>query len=213
MRPVSNKNESIRLFNNGFLEFFSHIHPATPFVVFVPVVLYFLFTAHQSQPFYIAVPLWSLGVLMWTLLEYTLHRFVFHWDAKSPLGKRFVFLLHGVHHDYPRDATRLVMPLLVSVPLAFFFYFLFQSLFAPYHEGLFAGLVSGYLAYDFSHFAFHHFQMRGPIATYLKICHLKHHYSDPNTGFGVSSPLWDFIFRTMSKDVTNKEEWSELTTA
>lgn len=211
MRPVSNKNESIRLFKNPILEFFSHIHPATPHVVFIPVVLYFLYQAHFEQPVYINAPLWIIGVLMWTLLEYTMHRFVFHWNPTSETGKKVVFLLHGVHHDYPRDATRLVMPLLVSVPLAFLFYFLFQLVFAPYNTALFAGLVSGYLAYDFLHFAFHHFTMRGRLASYLKLCHLKHHYNDPDSGYGVSSPLWDFVFRTMPEDVKNKEEWQELT--
>ena len=211
MRPVSNRNETIRLFDNAFLEYFSHIHPATPFIVFLPAIAFFLFRAEMNLSFYVVIPLWTLGVLLWTLLEYTMHRFVFHYHPKSDLGKRMVFLLHGVHHDYPRDATRLVMPLLVSVPLAFFFYFLFYSLFAPYHEALFAGLVSGYLAYDFLHFAFHHFAMKGRFANYLKVCHLKHHYTDPDSGFGVSSPLWDFVFRTVAKDIENKEEWQELT--
>jgi len=212
---VTNKNETVRLFKNPILEYFSHIHPATPLFVFIPVLLLCLYVdAHVLSPF-LMVGLWFFGVLLWTLLEYSLHRFGFHYHAKSDLGKRVLFLVHGIHHDYPRDSTRLVMPLLVSVPLASLVYFIFWGLFAPYHNTIFAGFGFGYLAYDCLHYAFHHFQIKNRFFAFLKIYHLKHHYNDPDSGFGVSNPLWDIIFRTMPKEVDQNEinEWKKLTTA
>lgn len=203
---VSNKNESVRLFKNPILEALSHIHPATPFVFFVPVILYFAYLS-VTQSSYLAPGLWATGLLIWTFIEYTIHRFAFHIQPKSKLGKRFYFLVHGVHHDYPRDATRLVMPLPVSIPLASAFYGLFYVLFAPYHDGIFTGMISGYLAYDFLHFAFHHFSFKAKWFTWLKVYHLKHHYNDPDSGYGVSNPLWDVIFRTLpeKKKVTRQD--------
>lgn len=207
---VSNKNESIRLFQNPVLEYFSHIHPATPLIVFVPVILIFAYLSvtHVAQA---TLLLWFSGVLFWTLLEYAMHRWAFHYEPSSKTGKRLHFLAHGVHHDYPRDATRLVMPLLVSVPLALFFYGLFKLVFQSYHEGLYAGFVTGYVIYDCLHYAFHHFSGKNRLFAWLKVYHLKHHYSDPQTGYGVSNPLWDFVFRTTPIAISEDKlaEWSK----
>lgn len=201
----SKSAQTIRLFKNPVLEYFSHIHPATPPVVFAPVIAYFLYQSFMEHHALITLPLWSLGVLAWTLLEYTMHRFVFHYQPKTAFGKRVIFLSHGVHHDYPQDATRLVMPLLVSVPLAFFFYYLFQFLFPAYYQALYAGLVSGYLAYDCLHFAFHHFSMKGRLASYLRSYHWRHHFEEQDSRYGVSTPLWDLVFGTYPKESLEKD--------
>jgi sterol desaturase/sphingolipid hydroxylase (fatty acid hydroxylase superfamily) len=137
------------------------------------------------------------GIFLWTLTEYTLHRWAFHYEPSTSLGKRVHFWIHGIHHDYPRDGTRLVMPLLASVPLATIFYSLFAFLFGTIGEVLFAGLTFGYVLYDSIHYATHHFPMKSGIGKFMKEYHLRHHYNDEYTGYGVSSPLWDYIFRTV----------------
>lgn len=200
---VSNKNETTRLFKNGLLECLSHIHPATPIVVWVPVILYFTYLSVSTLPIAAALMGFTGGLLSWTLLEYTLHRFIFHYQPSTVLGRRVVFLFHGIHHDYPRDGTRLVMPLLISIPLAVIFHTLYSALFGDYFPTLFAGLVTGYLAYDCTHYAVHHFAMKGRITGFLKIYHFRHHYQDPNAGFGVSNPLWDYVFGTVPKKTQN----------
>jgi sterol desaturase/sphingolipid hydroxylase (fatty acid hydroxylase superfamily) len=195
---VSKKNESLRMFRSDFLEFFSHVHPATPHVIFLPVVGYMIYVSATRQGLGSSamVLLFLAGVLIWTLAEYTMHRWIFHYEPKSRIGKQLHFMLHGVHHDYPNDATRLVMPPAVSVPLAVIFYSSFLLLFGRFAPALFAGFVAGYLCYDTIHYATHHFSMRGRIWQRVKKHHLRHHYQDDHAGFGVSSPLWDHIFRT-----------------
>ena len=196
---VSNKDESARLFQSGFLELFTHMHWSTPLIVFVPVVTYFLYRAvwvHQINVSGI-LGLFVLGVLVWTVTEYVLHRFVFHYQPTSTLGKRLHFLMHGVHHDYPNDSLRLVMAPVISIPLATGFYFLFlpvlgQASVAPF----FAGFIFGYICYDMIHYATHHAPMKSPYAQWLKHHHMRHHYQTDSLGFGVSSPLWDYVFRT-----------------
>src|SRR3974390_46353 len=110
--------ETCRMFESDFLERFSRIHPATPFVVWLPVAVVFVARSalrHDLAPF--AGPaLFLLGMFAWTFAEYILHRYVFHWTNDTPRGRRIHFLLHGVHHEYPSDKDRLVMPLLPGTP-------------------------------------------------------------------------------------------------
>ncbi len=203
---VSNRNETIRLFKNPFLEYFSHIHPITPIVVYVPVILIMAYLSFNVSGTMATVLSFLFGVLFWTLTEYVIHRWAFHYEPKSEAGKRIHFLVHGIHHDYPRDATRLVMPLLVSVPLALLFYFAFRFAFGEYHFGVFSGFVLGYVSYDSIHYATHHLKMKGKIGTFLKTYHLRHHYNDEHTAYGVSNPLWDYIFKTVPDRLRSVED-------
>jgi sterol desaturase/sphingolipid hydroxylase (fatty acid hydroxylase superfamily) len=204
---VSNRDESVRLFKNPFLEYFSHIHPATPLVVYIPVVIlseYFGFKFISNTLYGIIFTFF--GIFLWTLLEYLIHRFAFHYLPKSERGKKIHFLVHGVHHDYPRDSTRLVMPLPVSIPLALIFFFIFKAVFGIYYLNIFSGLVIGYMAYDSIHYATHHFKMQSGISKFLKEYHLKHHYAGEDTAYGVSNPLWDYVFRTVPGYIKDKNK-------
>ncbi len=112
------------MFESRFLEFFSHVHPATPLVIYVPLIVLMLDLALRRRSLGVGLvfALVVFGLVIWTLVEYTMHRWVFHYQPTSGWGKQLHFLFHGVHHDYPKDASRLVMPPIVSIPLAAFFY-------------------------------------------------------------------------------------------
>lgn len=199
---VSNKKESIRLFENPVLEYFSHIHPATPVVVYLPVLLFFGWLGFRDTGF---LGFWGYGagLLLWTILEYSLHRWMFHTQFKGKLGQQFHFILHGVHHDYPRDDTRLVMPLLFSVPLAFLVYGLFQRVFGPgVCNWAFSGIVTGYVCYDTLHYLTHMPPFKNPLMRFLREYHLRHHYENGEKAFGVTSPLWDWAFGTLPTHMT-----------
>lgn len=198
---VSNKNETVRMFESDFMELFSRVHPATPLVLYLPVVSFMLYMAlwRQKLSFFVVAGFFLLGILLWTLIEYLIHRYVFHYEPKTRVGKRLHYIIHGVHHDYPNDARRLVMPPSISVPLAFLFYGLFLLIFARFASSAFAGLVFGYVCYDMLHYATHHFPMKRGAWLWLKQYHLRHHYKDDHVGYGISSPLWDYVFRTTRK--------------
>src|SRR4051812_42958104 len=106
------KRESVRLFENDLLEKFSHVHPITPLILWAPVISYFLYRAVVLKALGLTAVLGlvSGGFFFWTLFEYLLHRFVFHLKPTGWLQERFVYIMHGNHHDIPDDATRLVMP-------------------------------------------------------------------------------------------------------
>jgi sterol desaturase/sphingolipid hydroxylase (fatty acid hydroxylase superfamily) len=194
---VSNSQESARMFKSDFLEALSKVHWTVPLYIFIPVIG---FGIYQSFEYSIGIikfiELFALGLFVWTIVEYVMHRFVFHYaPPNKPWALRVHFIFHGVHHDYPSDAKRLVLPPSVSIPLALLFYFLFKAILPPnYIWGFFPGFILGYLFYDISHYAIHHFNFKGNIWKKIKQHHMLHHYQDPDKGFGVSSPLWDKIF-------------------
>ena len=207
-KPDRPGGQPVRLFKSDFLEFFTHVHPAAVLAVWIPVVVLFLFLAIKNLgPGRIGeiAPCILGGLFLWTLVEYGLHRFVFHHKPKTPYGERISFLFHGVHHAQPLVKTRLVMPPAVSVSLG-------TGLFALYAlagiglwgspgwtYAVFAGSVLGYLCYDMLHYSTHHFRLRSPILRYLRRYHMHHHVQTPNLRFGVTSPLWDAVFGTMPR--------------
>lgn len=197
---ISNKDESVPMFQRRWMDVFSRVHPAVPHLLYVPFIGFLLYLAWRARvPAVYIVSLFALGLFLWTFAEYILHRFVFHFHTKTAFGRRVWFIIHGVHHDYPRDSRRLVMPPSVSIPLCVLFYWVFRLSFGPdYMFPVFAGFVLGYLGYDTLHFASHHWTMKGRFGLYLQHQHLRHHYQDPDRNFGVSSPIWDFVFRTYS---------------
>src|SRR3954463_1279895 len=163
---VSNKNESVRMFKSDFMEFCSHVHPITPVVLYTPLILYMLYAALWRNSLSLATTavLFFVGVLIWTLLEYIIHRHIFHYEPKARWGRKLHFIVHGVHHDYPNDATRLVMPPSVSIPLAILFWSLFAVTLGRFAPAVFAGLVFGYICYDSIHYAIHHFPVKRGIS-------------------------------------------------
>ncbi len=198
---ISNKDESARMFKSNLLEFFSHVHPSIPAIIYLPVIgLMFYQSWEKSLSMSYVISLLLTGLIVWSFTEYILHRFVFHFVPKSSWGKQIHFMFHGVHHDYPNDSTRLVMPPVVSIPLSTLFYVLFRNVLgAVYVPPFFAGFIIGYLAYDLSHYAFHHFSLHGKLSLFLKQQHMLHHYMTPENNYGVSSPLWDVVFGTLRR--------------
>jgi len=196
---VSNSQESVRMFKSDLLEALSKVHFTVPLYIFVPVIAYCVYRFTQTDlGLLLFVELFALGLFVWTLTEYIMHRFVFHYEpADKPWAQRIHFIFHGVHHDYPSDAKRLVLPPSVSIPLATGFYFLFNAILPTnYIWGFFPAFILGYLFYDISHYAIHHFNFKGAVWKKIKQHHMLHHYQDPAKGYGVSSPLWDKIFRS-----------------
>jgi dihydroceramide fatty acyl 2-hydroxylase len=188
------------MFENELFERFSRVNPVSIFVVWVPVVLATIYRSGSrgALSFLSVAGLFAAGTMFWSFCEYVLHRWVFHWMEDTPRGRRIHFLLHGVHHDFPNDKSRLVMPLGFSIPLGAIFFAGFYVLFGTVvAEPLFGGLVIGYLVYDGTHYAVHHFKQTTRIGRFIKRHHMLHHHMDHDGGFGVSSPLWDVVFRTM----------------
>ncbi len=199
-----NRDETpIRLFKSDFLEGFTHVHPAVIVVIWLPVAVYALaWSLMAGLSVGIIVGGVLLGLFLWTMAEYLLHRFVFHFKARKPWQERISFLFHGVHHAQPQSKTRLVMPPPVSIPLGLLFYGFFVLVVGvgmgqpAWVAPLLAGFTIGYLAYDLTHYATHHYRMKRGYFKMVRQHHWRHHIQSPNGRFGVSSPLWDRVFGT-----------------
>jgi len=203
---VSNKDETARMFKSDFMEALSKVHFSVPLYIYVPVIVYLLYRSIGvlSIPAFTILEYIVIGIAIWTVTEYLLHRFLFHFNPKTDFGRRISFIFHGVHHDYPNDTKRLVMPPSASLPLALIFFTIFYFVFGEvYVLPFFAGFITGYLFYDITHYAIHHFNMHNKFWLMIKNHHMRHHYKDSTKGYGVSSPIWDVVFRTEFENPKN----------
>lgn len=196
---------SARMFESDFLEKFSHVHPAVPAILYVPVavaavVLAFVNHTEATTPARLALQIALqvlAGYVAWTLFEYWLHRLVFHLPVVGPKTARAYFLIHGVHHDWPWDTSRLLIPPGASLFLCAMTFGVFRLLFgAPAMYGYFAGFVAGYVFYDTAHWYVHARVPRSRFGRWLRREHMIHHFKANTSRFGVSCPWWDHVFRT-----------------
>ena len=197
-REISNKG-SATLFQNRLLE------RLTRTTFYFPVVLYLVIGMVTSVYCYFSlsihiltiIGLFVTGVFIFTLVEYLIHRFVFHFKANTPRQHELKYKIHGVHHHYPKDKDRLAMPPLMSLTLAALSFLLYKWLFGNYGIALFSGFVSGYSIYLIIHYAVHRYRQPHNFLSILWKHHSLHHYRSDSSAFSVSNPMWDYIFGTM----------------
>ena len=192
---------SVSIFSQDWLEPGTHIKWQHVLGLWAPVALLCVAAASfwQGMPVGAALGWAFFGFAVWTLVEYILHRVVFHNIPHNTLGRKIHFLAHGIHHLDPWDATRLVFPIPLAIGLSLLI-FGSINLLAPLDRTLaiYGGLMIGYLIYDMSHYLSHHHKTQIRWLKFLKKYHLAHHHRDHDRYFGVSQPFWDLVFRTGS---------------
>lgn len=188
------------MFESRILDKLSRVHPAVVPAIFVPAIVVFSVLALERLSVLEWIGCAIAGYLFWTISEYTIHRFVFHFEPEKGIGARLHWIIHGVHHDHPNDPLRLVMPPSVSVPLSALFFLLFW-LVLPLGAafGVASGFFAGYLAYDMTHYYVHHRMPKSALGRKLRELHMRHHFQDHTKGYGISAPWWDVVFHTYSK--------------
>jgi len=216
---IHNKGQA-QLFKNQYLEHLTKTHPLVIFSIYLPAVVYMLYYSIV----YLHLDIeqmgltFLLGMFFWTFFEYILHRFVFHFISESEEAMKIIYVIHGNHHEYPRDRERLFMPPVPSIILASVVFMLmyFAAHFfnaSNYVFAFFPGFIVGYLMYGSMHYAIHAWN---PPYAWMKPLwrnHHLHHYKNEERGFGVSTTLWDRLFGTMfdlNKEKEDKEKVQEL---
>jgi sterol desaturase/sphingolipid hydroxylase (fatty acid hydroxylase superfamily) len=191
---------SPRLFRNPLLDRLSRVHHLLPALLYLPIILGLLYASGRVLTLRTEVAGFLGGYVLWTLIEYFGHRFLFHHRFTSAAGRRAQFLMHGVHHDHPSDPLRLVMPPLMSVPIMATAWAVLRITFGPtVCLPALAGFIAGYLAYDMLHYHLHHGQPKTFTGRLLRARHMHHHFRDDTASFGVSAPWWDYVFGTRAK--------------
>lgn len=211
---IHNKGQA-QLFKNRYLEMLTKTHPLVIWGMYLPVF--------AGLPFYAAAKLgfsgWRItltfatGIFFWTFFEYIMHRYIFHWTAESERAQKFIYVLHGNHHHFPRDKERLFMPPVPSLILASVIFLLMYLAMGNNVFMFFPGFILGYLMYGTAHYAIHAWNPPFKWMKPLWRNHHLHHYKDEHHGFGVSTTIWDRVFGTMfdlKKEKEDKEKVKEL---
>lgn len=135
----------------------------------------------------------ALGVIGWSLSEYGMH----HWNGHLMKGRTMFSREHLRHHaegDYFAPASKkalMAVPVLVALASG-------SVWVAGLGPGLtFAGsYLATYLAYEVLHRDIHARAPRTAFDRWARKHHLSHHFTNPKHNHGVTSPLWDHVFRT-----------------
>jgi sterol desaturase/sphingolipid hydroxylase (fatty acid hydroxylase superfamily) len=195
-----NRPQSIRLFENPVLEFASRAHPVTPLIWFLPFLVWGAFHSVGGLGVRSSAGLFLAGWVGFSFFEYVLHRFAFHGllrGARSHRRQVWGFLVHGYHHHFPNDPMRLVMPPLISWPVAFVFVVGYEFCLGPERAiPAISGTLGGYLALFLVHYYVHHARPASGPGRWLRRYHLRHHHQDAESRYGVTSPVWDVVFGT-----------------
>lgn len=199
---VTPKNKGTKkLFENKLLEKLTRTHIAIPisfFILYSGALLVYSVLSIGTLTALQTVGLFFAGLLVFTLVEYLMHRYLFHLPATTPKKANLQYTLHGVHHEYPKDKERLAMPPIMSIAIATFLLFFFKLFLGDLVFAFLPGFLVGYAGYLCMHYILHTFKApKNGSFNFLWANHAVHHYKDQTKAFGVSSPLWDYVFRTM----------------
>lgn len=156
----------------------------------------FLYVYYFKGSISTMVALFFSGFIAWTLGEYVLHRFVYHKikDASYDTGLQYVF--HGIHHQYPSDEDRIILPPVPGLAIASLFLGVYYLLMGTAALSFGAGFLMGYLVYISIHWMVHSKPTPDRFAFWWNH-HNIHHYQQHDRAFGVSTPIWDMVFGTM----------------
>lgn len=201
------KNKGTKqLFKNPVLEKLSRTHISVPLIVFftyAAALLYWSIT-HTSLSVGVTIGMFVIGFISFTWVEYATHRYVFHMATFTRLREKIQYTIHGVHHEYPKDKERLAMPPLLSISLATALLLIFRLFLGDLVFSFLPGFLVGYAFYLSVHYMVHVYQPPKNVFKALWINHSVHHYKHGEYVFGVSSPLWDYIYGTMKEKKPDK---------
>jgi sterol desaturase/sphingolipid hydroxylase (fatty acid hydroxylase superfamily) len=175
-------------------------HPFMPTVLylFLGISISSLSIYFHPRPFLSILFLFLSGLFSWTLLEYALHRFIFHLTVHTEPWKSLLAAAHMEHHRIAHTQEFILVRPSFSLVSALLVYGIFCLLAQSFASAaiLETGLFVGYLFYEWIHYAAHCYHPSSRIGKFLKQYHLHHHFKDESKSFGVTSPLWDLVFKT-----------------
>lgn len=191
--------QALRAYDTAGWGRFLHTHPAIPAAVYAPPAAYLLWRSYLEPGFVGST--WVLfvsGLLFWSFLEYVVHKGLLHFADVGAWFNMGLARIHARHHEYPEDVSQVIISPLQTLPLAGIIYLALCLFLTPGRAGaVMAGIISGYLAYESFHYAFH---APTPLTwrwlNVLRKYHARHHFETPDGRFGVTSPLWDLVFKT-----------------
>jgi sterol desaturase/sphingolipid hydroxylase (fatty acid hydroxylase superfamily) len=202
MNKTKQKKRQGQIFANPFLETFTKAPPIVSVIIYLTILFSLLVIGYQAKV--VSSPLngvliFAGAIFFWTFFEYFFHKYINHLDEYFPdseTARKVAYSIHGIHHEYPRDKERLIMPPVPGLIILAVLFLIFRLALGSYLYIFMPGFITGYLLYTFVHYSIH----KTPVPSYLKVQyrhHAVHHYKYPNKAFGVSTTIWDRVFGTM----------------
>ena len=191
--------KSPKLFRSRILELLTRTHPLVITVMYLVLgsCLIYLFASYNPEVSISTMAIVLIaGGFTWTFGEYLMHRFLYHDVHHATFSSGFHYLFHGVHHEYPNDDDRLVLPPVPSLLIAGTLFGLFYLLMGDWAFVFGTGFLWGYLAYMTIHYSVHHFNAPKYFNFWWRH-HAIHHFQQHDRAFGVTTSLWDRVFGTM----------------
>ncbi len=208
MTEIAPKNKGTKkLFENPILERLTRTHisiPVSIFIIYSGALLYWSITS-TSLGAGLTTLLYFLGWLVFSWVEYNVHRYVFHLPTYTKIREKFQYAVHGIHHEFPKDKDRLAMPPILSVTISTILLVLLKLVIGDFVFAFLPGFLTGYAAYLGVHYMVHAYQPPKNFFKALWVNHGIHHYKNGDIVFGVSSPLWDYIYGTMKPREVNQQ--------
>jgi sterol desaturase/sphingolipid hydroxylase (fatty acid hydroxylase superfamily) len=201
-KPIKPQNKGTKVLSrNPIIERLSRTNSAIPISIFLSLSAFLMVWGflYSEIAWFDQVAIFFFGLVLFSLIEYLVHRYIFHMVTNTKLREKIQYAFHGVHHEFPKDTTRLAMPPVISVLIVTILYLLFKFIIGDYTYGFLPGFITGYSLYLIVHYVVHAYQPPKNFLKALWINHGIHHYKDHERAFGVSSPLWDYVFRTTPK--------------
>lgn len=195
--------EPKRMFKNPVLELLSRSGPKMMITFHLILASCLVYTGYQltENPLVWKIAVYFFaGMATWTLAEYVMHRYVFHFINDNKFVKAFHFAMHGYHHEVPHDYNRLFMPPVPALLFLSLFFGIFYLIIGKAAWFFLPGFEIGYLLYSVVHYTVHTRVPKNKFLHSLWLHHANHHYKYPEKAFGVSSQLWDKVFNTMPKE-------------
>lgn len=201
-REIKPKNTGTKqLFKSPVLEKLSRTHISIPlsiFFIYSSSLMYWSIT-HTALSAAVTIGMFTLGFVSFTWVEYMAHRYLFHMSTSTKSREKLQYTIHGVHHEFPKDKDRLAMPPLLSITISTLLLFLFRLIMGDFVFSFLPGFLTGYAFYLSIHYMVHAFPPPKNFFKVLWVNHSIHHYKEGEYVFGVSSPLWDYVYGTIGK--------------
>lgn len=191
-----------QIFKNPILEYLTKAPAPVSATIYICIAVSLLYIGYRNEvvdPAWKAISIYTGAIFFWTFFEYFFHRYINHIDEYFPNSRwagKIAYTIHGIHHEYPRDKERLLMPPVPGLLIVMLLYVVFFTILNSWVYFFMPGFMTGYLLYTYVHFSVH----TTPVPSWLKTQyrhHAIHHYKHPDKAFGVSTSLWDQIFGTM----------------
>lgn len=198
--PDTKKKKKEGMYQNPILELLSVSSPGMMMIFHVSLASTMIYTGYnlaEHPSVWKILAFFLTGLFSWSLAEYLMHRYVFHFEHDNKLIRAVHYAMHGYHHEVPHDHKHLFMPPVPALLILGLFFGLFYPLFWENTWFFLPGFEIGYLTYSLIHYVIHRRVPKNRFLNKLWLHHANHHYKNHDRSFGVSSQLWDRVFGTM----------------